>query len=76
MSNLALDRNALIDASMEKIHEYLSEKKYFLARDELLKYNEADIAEMLEDISDDLGLRNTVILSRISNSRRVTAAMA
>jgi magnesium transporter len=50
---------------MEKIHEYLSEKKYFLARDELLKYNEADIAEMLEDISDDLGLRNTVILFRL-----------
>ena len=31
--------------SLEKIFQLLDEKKYFLAKDELLKYNDADIAE-------------------------------
>ena len=35
---------------MEKIFEWLDEKMYFKVRDELLRYNEADIAEMFEEI--------------------------
>ena len=38
--------------SLEKIFQLLDEKKYFLAKDELLKYNDADIAEMFEELLD------------------------
>ncbi len=54
-----------MEESLEKIMELLVEKKYFLARDELLKFNEVDIAELLEDIIDDSGIRMAVILFRL-----------
>ena len=34
------------EESVEKIFNLIEEKKYFQVRDEMLKYNEADIAEM------------------------------
>ena len=47
---ILLDPEAAMAESMEKIFELLEEKKYFMARDELLKYNDADIAEMFEEL--------------------------
>ncbi|MDD5922411.1 MAG: magnesium transporter [Eubacteriales bacterium] len=59
------DRDQVFEESLEKIFDLLKEKKYFLARDEILKYNAADIAEMLEEISDENGIRMAVILFRL-----------
>ena len=38
---------------MERIYQLLEEKKYFMVKDELLKFNDADIAEMLEELLED-----------------------
>jgi len=55
-----------MDESLEKIFRFISEKKYFKARDELLKYNEADIAEMFEEMLDDSGIiESTVVIYRL-----------
>lgn len=54
------------DESLEKIFKFISEKKYFKARDELLKYNEADIAEMFEEMLDDRDiLESTIVIYRL-----------
>ena len=42
------------DEDVERIIELLEEKSYFKARDEILKYNEVDIGEILEEILDDM----------------------
>ena len=60
-----LDLDALMDESFEKILEFLEEKHYFKARDELLKYNSVDIAELLEDIAEETDIQKTVILFRL-----------
>ncbi|MBR2674129.1 MAG: magnesium transporter [Mogibacterium sp.] len=49
---------------MEKIFELLDEKKYFHCRDELLKHNEVEIAEMLVDIRRKFDLQRMVVLFR------------
>lgn len=55
-----------MDQSLEKIFKYIAEKKYFKARDELLKYNEADIAEMFEEMLDEPEiLESTVVIYRL-----------
>ncbi|MBQ6582403.1 MAG: magnesium transporter [Mogibacterium sp.] len=53
-----------IDYSTEKIFSLLEEKKYFQCRDELLKYNEVDIAEILEEVIEEYGLQKAVLLFR------------
>ena len=50
MDNRTIDTDILMEESLEKILEWLEEKKYFQARDELLKYNAVDFEEMLEYI--------------------------
>ncbi|OLR57067.1 magnesium transporter [Hornefia porci] len=55
----------MLEESLDKIMELLVDKQYFRARDELLKYNEADIAELLEEIIDDSGIQMAVILFRL-----------
>ena len=60
-----IDKDQQLEESLEKILDLLVEKQYIRARDELLKYNEADIAEMLEEIIDDNGIQMTVILFRL-----------
>ena len=65
MDNYMIDIDQQIEESLEKIMDLLVEKQYFRARDELLKYNEADIADMLEDIIDDSGIQMAVILFRL-----------
>ena len=47
------DPEGAMKESMEKIFGLLEEKRYFQIRDELLKYNEADIAEMFEELLED-----------------------
>lgn len=64
MSNYE-DKDALIEESLDKIMELLVDKQYFRARDELLKFNEADIAEILEEIIDDSDIQMVVILFRL-----------
>lgn len=60
------DHELAILESMEKIIEFLHEKKYFAVRDELLKYNEADIAEMFEEMFDlEDKLESTIVVYRL-----------
>ena len=65
MDNRTIDTDILMEESLEKILEWLEEKKYFQARDELLKYNAVDIAEMLEDICEEMDIDMTIILFRL-----------
>ena len=43
----------------------LEEKSYFKARDEILKYNEVDIGEILEEVLEELGVEKTIIIFRM-----------
>ena len=65
MEPLAFDRNASIEEGLERVLELLEGKKYFKARDELLKFNAVDIAELLEDITEETDIQKTVILFRL-----------
>ena len=53
------------DEDVERIIELLEEKSYFKARDEILKYNEVDICEILEEILEELGVEKTIIIFRM-----------
>lgn len=48
--NILMNLDEAMKESIEKIFQLLDEKKYFMARDELLRYNDADIAEMFEEM--------------------------
>ena len=65
MENTVLDRDALIDEALEKILGFLDKKQYFKARDVLLDFNAADIADILEDVNDEVDIHITVILFRL-----------
>ncbi|MDD6042875.1 MAG: magnesium transporter [Eubacteriaceae bacterium] len=65
MDNKNIDTDILMEESLEKILEYLDEKKYFQSRDELLKFNAVDISELLEDISEETNIDMTIILFRL-----------
>ena len=52
------------DESIEKVFELIEEKKYFQCRDELLKHDEVEISEMLDDIRREYDLQKVVILFR------------
>ena len=54
-----------MERSLEIIFELIEEKKYALVREELLENNEADIAEIIEEINDELGTEKSVILFRM-----------
>ena len=49
---IPMDQNILknpeeaMKESMERIYQLLDEKKYFMVKDELLKFNDADIADI------------------------------
>jgi magnesium transporter len=60
-----IKRDIAIEESREKIFEYLNQKLYFKCRDELLKYHEVDIAEFLEDIIEEIGIKKAVIMFRL-----------
>ncbi len=65
MENRLIDQDVLYEEALEKILEHLEGKRYFKARDELLKFNEADIAELLEEVTEEAGIQKTVILFRL-----------
>jgi magnesium transporter len=64
MENNLPDMDQVFEESEEKIFGLLEEKKYFRCRDELLKLNPVDIAEVLEDIMDEYDMQKAVILFR------------
>ncbi len=53
------------DEDVQKVLDLLQEKSYFKARDEILKHNEVDISEILEEVLEDLGLEKTIIIFRM-----------
>ena len=58
-------KNQQFDLDLGKVIAFLDESAYFKARDILLEYNAVDIADMLEDILDDLGVEKVVIIFRL-----------
>ena len=63
-NNIVIDMEQAYDESLEKIFELLEEKKYFKCRDELLKHDVVEIAEMLVDIRREFYLQRMVVLFR------------
>lgn len=57
--------NIALEESRERLFEYLNKKQYFKGRDELLKYHAVDIAELLEEVIEEIGLQKTVIMFRL-----------
>ena len=53
------------DEDVDKILGLLQEKSYFKARDEILKHNEVDIGEILEEVLESLGVEKTIIIFRM-----------
>ena len=53
-----------VDLTIQTILELLDAKKYSRARDEILKNNTVDIAEILEEVIEELGIEKTIILFR------------
>lgn len=65
-NNILLNHDEAFDESMEKIFQLLEEKMYFKIKDELLKYNEADIAEMFEEmLAEPELIRRTIVVYRL-----------
>ena len=64
-NRVIIDADALWEESFEKVLELLENKRYFQARDELLKFNAVDIAYMLEDITEETDIDLTIILFRL-----------
>ena len=62
--NMVPDMDQAYEESFYKVVEYLETKRYFHARDELLKHNEVEIAEMLVDIRREFDLQRMVVLFR------------
>ena len=64
--NLLLNRDEAFEESMEKVYQWFEEKMYFKIKDELLKYNEADIAEMFEEfLADEELLTRAIVVYRL-----------
>lgn len=64
MEKLSFDMEDLLEESRGKIYQLLDEKRYFQCRDELIKNNAVDIAEMLQDIMRDYDMQKAVMLLR------------
>ena len=60
-----MDNEKTFDEITEEIVDLVAEKKYIKARDLLLKNNEVDIAEILEEILEEVDAERTVILFRM-----------
>ena len=59
-----IDQEQAFEESKEKIFDLLEEKKYFRCRDELLKFNAVDIAELLEEVMRKYSMQTAIILFR------------
>lgn len=60
-----MENEKRFDETIEEILAILEEKQYVKARDELLKNNEVDIAEILEEVLEELGVETTIIVFRM-----------
>ena len=60
-----MDSEKDFDQVIEEILEYIENKQYFRARDELLKNNEVDIGEILEEVLEKLDVESTIIVFRM-----------
>lgn len=65
METKAVDFEEVYDETLNKIVELLGAKQFFRARDELLKFNSVDIAELLEEVSEQTEIQMTVVLFRL-----------
>jgi len=61
---LEYDREKLTEESISLIIELVEQKNYIKAREELLNFNEVDIAEILEDVMEITGVEKTIVLFR------------
>lgn len=65
-SNMFYEPEELFEESLDKILEWREEKQYFKIRDEFLKFNEADIAEMFEELLEDPEfIESTIVVYRL-----------
>ncbi|MCI8608620.1 MAG: magnesium transporter [Firmicutes bacterium] len=65
-NKVILDRDEILEESLEKIFQWLDEKMYFKAKNELLKFNEADIAEMFEELLEEQDfLQQAIVVYRL-----------
>jgi magnesium transporter len=60
-----MENENVMDAMIKTILELLEAKKYSRARDEILKNNSVDVAEILEEVIEELGIEKALILFRI-----------
>jgi len=59
-----MENEKKFDEVTEQILDLIQEKKYKQARDELIKNNEVDIAEVIEKINEKLGIEKAIIMFR------------
>lgn len=60
-----MDSSMEFEEFLEKELKLVEEKKYISARDELLKWKDADMAEVIEEIMDEVGLDEAIIIFRM-----------
>ena len=68
MNEMVMDmetKNQQFDQDVEEILALLEDSNYFKAREIVLKYNERDIAEILEEVLDELSVEKAVIIFRM-----------
>lgn len=58
------DKERLPEESISLILELIEQKNFIKAREELLNFNEVDIAEILEEMMDEIGVDKTILLFR------------
>ena len=59
-----MENEFTMDLTIQTILELLEAKKYSKTRDEILKHNNVDIAEILEEVIEELGMEKAIILFR------------
>lgn len=59
-----MENECAMDTIIQTILKFLEAKKYSRARDEILKNNTVDIAEILEEVIEELGIEKAIILFR------------
>lgn len=59
-----MENEFTMDLTIQTILELLEAKRYSKARDEILKNNTVDIAEILEEVIEELGMEKAIILFR------------
>ncbi|MDR2457873.1 MAG: magnesium transporter [Clostridiales Family XIII bacterium] len=65
IEEIALEKQNFQREISKKVLDLLDAKKYLAVRDEIVKLNSADIAEILEETIDKLGIKTAVILFRL-----------